>query len=65
MFEWALQVRHAGRDPQARLRVTSGAAEQADDDEPFAEKMALLAVQWREQRAEAAWLDAAIVACPS
>jgi type I restriction enzyme M protein len=39
-----------------------GAAEQEDDGEPFAEKMARLAAQWREQRAEAAQLDAAIEA---
>lgn len=37
-----------------------GAAEQEEDGEPFAEKMARLAAQWREQRAEAARLDAAI-----
>jgi len=39
-----------------------GAAEQEDDGEPFAEKMARLAAQWRQQRAEAARLDAAIEA---
>ncbi|WP_028769984.1 type I restriction-modification system subunit M [Silanimonas lenta] len=39
-----------------------GAAEQEDDGEPFEEKMARLAAQWREQRAEAARLDAAIEA---
>jgi type I restriction enzyme M protein len=39
-----------------------GAAEQEDDGEPFAEKMARLAALWREQRAEAAKLDAAIEA---
>src|SRR5690606_14489373 len=39
-----------------------GAAEQEDDGEPFAEKMARLAALWREQRAEAARLDAAIEA---
>ena len=39
-----------------------GAAAQEDDGEPFAEKMARLAAQWREQRAEAARLDAAIEA---
>lgn len=39
-----------------------GAAEQEDDGEPFEEKMARLAAQWREQRAEAAKLDAAIEA---
>ena len=37
-----------------------GAAPQEDDGEPFAEKMARLAAQWREQQAEAARLDAAI-----
>ena len=37
-----------------------GAAEQEDDGEPFEEKMARLAAQWREQRAESAKLDAAI-----
>jgi type I restriction enzyme M protein len=37
-------------------------AAQEDDDEPFAEKMARLAAQWRQQRAEAARLDAAIEA---
>ena len=39
-----------------------GAPEQEDDGEPFEEKMARLAAQWREQRAEAARLDAAIEA---
>lgn len=39
-----------------------GAAEQEDEGEPFAEKMARLAAQWREQRAVAANLDAAIEA---
>lgn len=39
-----------------------GAAAQEDDGEPFAEKMARLAAQWRQQRAEAARLDAAIEA---
>lgn len=39
-----------------------GAAEQEDDGEPFEEKMARLAAQWREQRAAAAKLDAAIEA---
>ncbi|MFN3752394.1 MAG: type I restriction-modification system subunit M, partial [Thiobacillus sp.] len=39
-----------------------GAADVEDDGEPFAEKMARLAAQWREQRAEAAKLDAAIEA---
>jgi type I restriction enzyme M protein len=39
-----------------------GAAEQEDDGEPFAEKMARLAALWREQRTEAARLDAAIEA---
>jgi len=39
-----------------------GAAEQEDDGEPFAEKMARLSALWREQRAEAAKLDAAIEA---
>ena len=39
-----------------------GAAEQEDDGEPFDEKMARLAAQWREQRAEAAKLDAVIAA---
>ncbi|WP_133596284.1 type I restriction-modification system subunit M [Tepidicella xavieri] len=39
-----------------------GAAEQEDDGEPFEEKMARLAAQWREQRAEAARLNAAIEA---
>ena len=37
-----------------------GAAPQEDDGEPFADKMARLAAQWREQQAEAARLDAAI-----
>ena len=37
-----------------------GAEAQEDDGEPFAEKMARLAAQWREQQAEAARLDAAI-----
>ncbi|CAI8694748.1 type I restriction-modification system subunit M [Burkholderia sp. IT-111MI5] len=39
-----------------------GAAEQVDDGEPFEEKMARLSAQWREQRATAAKLDAAIEA---
>lgn len=39
-----------------------GAAEQEDDGEPFEEKMARLSVQWREQREQAAKLDAAIEA---
>lgn len=39
-----------------------GAAEQEDDGEPFEEKMARLTAQWREQRTEAARLDAAIAA---
>lgn len=39
-----------------------GAAEQEDDGEPFEEKMLRLSVLWREQRAEAAKLDAAIEA---
>lgn len=39
-----------------------GAAAQEDDGEPFTEKMARLAAQWREQRAEAARLDAEIEA---
>ena len=37
-----------------------GAAPQEDDGEPFADKMARLSAQWREQQAEAARLDAAI-----
>ena len=37
-----------------------GAEEREDDGEPFADKMARLAAQWREQQAEAATLDAAI-----
>ena len=39
-----------------------GAAEQEDDGEPFEEKMLRLSALWREQRAEAARLDAAIEA---
>ncbi|HEX7021249.1 MAG TPA: N-6 DNA methylase [Trueperaceae bacterium] len=39
-----------------------GAAQQEDDGEPFAEKMARLAAQWRQQREEAARLDKAIEA---
>jgi type I restriction enzyme M protein len=39
-----------------------GAADVEDDGEPFEEKMARFAAQWREQRAEAAELDAAIEA---
>lgn len=39
-----------------------GAEEQADDGEPFTEKMARLAAQWRAQRDQAAKLDAAIQA---
>ena len=37
-----------------------GAAPQEDDGEPFEEKMARFATQWREQQAEAVRLDAAI-----
>ena len=37
-----------------------GAEPQPDDGEPFQEKMARLAAQWREQQAEAARQDAAI-----
>ena len=37
-----------------------GAEPQADDSEPFQEKMARLTAQWREQQAEARRLDAAI-----
>ena len=37
-----------------------GAEPQPDDGEPFQEKMARLAAQWREQQVEAARLDAAI-----
>ena len=37
-----------------------GAEPAEDDGEPFAEKMARLSAQWREQQAEAARLDAAI-----
>ena len=37
-----------------------GAADVEDDGEPFEEKMQRLTAQWREQRAEAARLDAAI-----
>ena len=37
-----------------------GAAPLADDGEPFQEKMARLAAQWREQQAEAQRLDSAI-----
>ena len=39
-----------------------GAAPQADDGEPFAEKMARLTTQWREQQAEGLRMDAAIEA---
>ena len=39
-----------------------GAAPREDDGEPFGEKMARLAAQWREQRAEAERLDAEIEA---
>ena len=39
-----------------------GAAEQEDDGEPYEEKMARLSKLWREQRAQAAKLDAAIEA---
>jgi type I restriction enzyme M protein len=39
-----------------------GAEEQADDGEPFTEKMTRLASQWRAQRDQAAKLDAAIQA---
>ena len=39
-----------------------GAAQQEGDGEPFAEKMARLTAQWRQQKDEAARLDAAIEA---
>ncbi len=39
-----------------------GAADVEDDGEPFEEKMARLSALWREQRAAAAKLDAAIEA---
>ena len=39
-----------------------GAAQQEGDGEPFAEKMQRLTAQWRQQRQEAARLDAAIEA---
>ena len=39
-----------------------GAAQQEDDGEPFEAKMARLSAQWRQQREEAARLDAAIEA---
>ena len=39
-----------------------GTAEQEGDGEPFAEKMVRLSAQWREQREQAAKLDAAIEA---
>ena len=39
-----------------------GAAPQADDGEPFEQKMARLTAQWRQQQAEARRLDAAIEA---
>ena len=39
-----------------------GAVEQQDDGEPFEEKMARLSALWREQRKQAAKLDAAIEA---
>lgn len=39
-----------------------GAAEAEDDGEPFAEKMARLSAQWRQQRAEATRLGAVIEA---
>ena len=39
-----------------------GAAPREDDGEPFKEKMARLAVQWREQRAEGERLDEEIEA---
>lgn len=39
-----------------------GAEDAEEDDEPFAEKMARLSAQWREQRAEGARLDAMIEA---
>ena len=38
-----------------------GAAPQADDGEPFAEKMTRLTAQWREQQAEGLRMDAAII----
>ncbi|MNR37358.1 hypothetical protein D3C85_1553670 [compost metagenome] len=37
-----------------------GSAEQEDDGEPFEEKMERLSALWRDQRAAAAKLDAAI-----
>ena len=44
----------------SRLAATWAPRPKEDDGEPFAEKMARLAAQWREQQAEATRLDAAI-----
>ena len=41
-------------------RYVGAEAQEEDGDEPFEEKMARLAVQWRVMEAEAAKLDAAI-----
>ena len=52
------EIRHHGHVLTPGRYV--GAAPQEDDGEPFQDKMARLADQWREQQAEAARLDAAI-----
>ena len=52
------EIRHHGHVLTPGRYV--GAAPQADDGEPFAEKMARLTSQWREQQEEAQRLDAAI-----
>ena len=51
-----------GGELRARPLTRSPLTTQADDGEPFAEKMARLSAQWRERRAEAARLDEAIEA---
>ena len=54
------EVRHHGHVLTPGRYV--GAAPREDDGDPFEEKMARLAEQWREQRAEAERLDAEIEA---
>ena len=54
--------RCAGTGTCSRPVATSARRRCEDDGEPFEEKMARLAAQWREQRAEAERLDAEIEA---
>jgi type I restriction enzyme M protein len=59
-----MQVLWAGKQLHSMLAPGRcvGAAEQEDNDEPFADRMQRLAAQWREQQLEAVKLDTAIEA---